>query len=160
VESKLAKIKLPINVASKQDVTSIHRELTVYIDQITQSTIRDNADAALPPVSEGLKSLAAENKIDLRSEKDCAILHALLEEVKQLAPSVHISFSVEPSPEILQKIVAWFREKIDPQIIIQVGLQPTIAAGIVLRTPNKQFDFSLRSQLYKNRSKLIEALQK
>jgi len=40
-----------------------------------------------------------------------------------------------------------------------VGLQPTIAAGIVLRTPNHQFDFSLRQHLYKNRAKLREALE-
>jgi F0F1-type ATP synthase delta subunit len=56
-------------------------------------------------------------------------------------------------------MIIWLRKEIDPRIIIHVGLQPTIAAGIVLRTPNKQFDFSLRRHLYKNRDKLLEVLK-
>jgi F0F1-type ATP synthase delta subunit len=63
------------------------------------------------------------------------------------APSFHVSFAVEPSPRALEKILVWLRENIHPQVLVQVGLQPAIAAGCVMRAANKVFDMSLRSNL-------------
>ena len=112
-----------------------------------------------PGISSTLRALATENQIDLRDEASCKKLLAALDKLKHDAPVLHISFPIDPSAEVIKKLITWFREEIDPRIIIQIGLQPTIAAGIVLRTPNHQFDFSLRQHLYQNRAKLREALE-
>jgi F0F1-type ATP synthase delta subunit len=52
--------------------------------------------------------------------------------------------------------VTWLRANIHPQALVQVGLQPNIAAGCVVRTANKQFDLSLRQSFAKHKDLLIE----
>jgi F0F1-type ATP synthase delta subunit len=71
---------------------------------------------------------------------------------------LHISFAAEPSTQALEKILVWFRANIHPQALLQVGLQPTIAAGCVLRTPNKVFDMSLRNHLIEQQKYLMQLI--
>lgn len=150
-------LKLPNSIASRQDVTRVHRELRQFTDLTMQSIMRHDNPIQYPAISANLRALAIENQVDLRDEQSCNDLLDNLEQTKTKSPSVHISFPTDPSQEVMQRLIAWFRQEIDPSIVIQVGLQPTIAAGIVLRTENHQFDFSLRQHLYKNRDKLKEA---
>lgn len=152
-------LKLPAILASKQDITHVHRELRVFSDLVMQSIMRHDKTVKYPPISATLRALAIENQLDLRDEEVCKKLLATLEDLKHHAPAVHISFPTDPSPEVVQKLVVWLRKEVDPRIVIQIGLQPTIAAGIVMRTPNHYFDFSLRRHFYDNRGKLIEALK-
>ena len=151
-------LKLPTVVASRRDIIRLHREVRVFIDSVTQSIMRHDNPVKYPGISEQLRAVATENQVDLRNTKHCETLLDQLETLKDKAPSVHVSFPTEPTPDILQKLVNWFREEIDQHIVIQVGLQPTIAAGVVIRTPNRQCDFSLRRHLYSNRKKLAEAI--
>lgn len=152
-------LKLPIILASRQDITHVHRELRVFLDLVSQSILRHDNPIQYPGISTTLRALATENQIDLRNEAACEDLLNKLEKLKNEAPTLHISFPVDPSSEVLQKLIVWFRKEIDPRIVIQIGLQPTIAAGIVLRTPNQQFDFSLRQHLYRNRDMLKGVLE-
>ena len=151
-------LRLPTILASRQDITHVHRELRVFLDLVMQSIMRHDNPVKYPGISSTLRALATENQIDLRDEAACKQLLEALEKLKNEAPTLHISFPVDPSPEVIQKLIIWFRTEVDPRIVIQIGLQPTIAAGIVIRTPNHQFDFSLRQHLYHNRNKLKEAL--
>lgn len=151
-------LRLPTILASRQDITHVHRELRVFTDLVMQSIMRHDNPVQYPGISSTLRALATENQIDLRDEAACKILLTELEKLKNSAPTLHISFPVDPSSEVIQKLIIWFRTEVDPRIVIQIGLQPTIAAGIVLRTPNQQFDFSLRQHLYRNRDKLKEVL--
>lgn len=152
-------LKLPSILASKQDITHVHRELRVFSDLVMQSIMRHEKNIKYPPISATLRALAVENQLDLRDEEICKKLLAALENLKHHAPAIHISFPADPSPEVVQKLVLWLRKEVDPSIVIQIGLQPTIAAGIVMRTSNHYFDFSLRRHFYNNRNKLIEALR-
>lgn len=152
-------LKIPITVISKNEITHISRELRIFIDKITQSKLRKENPIIYPTISDSLRALAIKNSINLKDEKVCQKLLVELDDIKKNAFTIHISFQSEPSLEILQKLIEWLRKEIDPSMFIQVGLQPNIAAGIILRTPNHQFDFSLRQHLYQNKSKLIEALK-
>lgn len=152
-------LKLPVILNSKQDITHVHRELRTFMDTVSQSVLRQDNPVKYPPITSTLRALAVENKVDLRDQDACGELLKELEQLKASAPTVHISFPADPPQEVMQKLIVWFRKEVNPRLIIQVGLQPSIAAGIVLRTPNKQFDFSLRQHLYKNRDTLREALR-
>ncbi len=151
-------LTLPTVIASRQDITHVHRELRLFDDLAIQSVMRHDNPVKFPPISSKLRGLVQQNQIDLRDETDRKKLLAALDALKNSAPTIHISFPAEPSPEVLQKLVTWLRKEIDPRIVIRVGMQPTIAAGVIVRTPNHQFDFSLRQHLHKNRAKLIERL--
>ena len=150
-----ALLKLPVILTTKQDVTHVHRELQNFCDLVVQSFARHEKPIKYPPISDSLRALAVDNQINLHEEKACKTLLGDIEELKNSLIIMHISFPNDPPPDILQKIVTWLRKEFSPIIVIQVGLQPSIAAGIILRTPNRQYDFSLRQHLYKNRDKLI-----
>jgi F0F1-type ATP synthase delta subunit len=151
-------LTLPTVIASRQDITHVHRELRLFDDAAMQSVLRHENPVKYPPISTKLRGIVQQNQIDLRDDASRKKLLDALEKLKTTAPTIHISFPAEPSPEVLQKLVTWLRKEIDPRIVIRVGMQPTIAAGVIVRTPNQQFDFSLRQHLQKNRSKLIERL--
>lgn len=152
-------LALPIVIASRQDITNVHRELRLFDDAAMQSVMRHDNPVKYPAISAKLRGVVQANQVDLHDESHRKKLLAKLDALKNSAPTVHISFPVEPSAEILQELVAWFRKEIHPNIVIRVGLQPTIAAGVIVRTPNHQFDFSLRKHLQKNREKLVEVLK-
>jgi F0F1-type ATP synthase delta subunit len=152
-------LNIPDSLSSKQDITHVHRELRLFTDSVMQSIMRHDDPVKFPPISDSLRAVAVSNQIDLRDPKACDKLMLQLEDLKRNAPTVHISFPADPSRDVLQKLVIWLRKEVEPRIFIQIGLQPTIAAGIVIRTPNRAFDFSLRRHLYKSREKLIEVLQ-
>ena len=151
-------LRLPTIVSSRSDIVRLHREVRQFIDATEQSVMRHDNPIKYPAISDNLRALATENQLELINIEKCEKLLADLETIKEKGFSVHVSFPVEPSADALGRLVSWFRQEIDPHIVIQVGLQPTIAAGIVLRTENHQFDFSLRKHLYGNKTKLREAI--
>ena len=63
-----------------------------------------------------------------------------------------MSFSADPSVTFLTKLMTWLRQEIHPQVLLTVGLQPTIGAGCILRTTNRYFDFSLRQDFANKRT--------
>ena len=72
---------------------------------------------------------------------------------------MHISFAAEPSVKALETILVWLRDNIHPKVLLQVGLQPAVAAGCVLRTPNKVFDMSLRAYLDRQGDYLVQLIR-
>ena len=124
-----------------------------------QDSIREaGRQPKLPKISHSLEELAKNNDINLLIDKDRQKLTAMLKDHYLHAPIVHISFSSDPQPAFLSKIINWFRAEVDPRIILQVGLQPSIAAGCIVRTANKQFDFSLRRHFSEHRQLLLDSL--
>jgi F0F1-type ATP synthase delta subunit len=91
-----------------------------------------------------LEAVANVNGLQLLQAEDRKELVAALEQLERSAPRIHVSFAIEATPAFTAKIVGWLRANIDPRVLLEVGLQPSIAAGCVLRTNNKVFDFSLR----------------
>lgn len=152
-------LKLPDILATKQDVVRIHRDLQAFMDTAAQSILRHEKPVKYPGISDSLRAVAVANQINLHNEEAAQRLLDDLGQLKEKMIVIHISFTTDPPVEVLHKIVAWLRQEINPQIVIQVGLQPSIAAGIILRTPKHQYDFSLRQHLYKQRDKLIEAIK-
>jgi F0F1-type ATP synthase delta subunit len=103
--------------------------------------------------------MVAANKLNLLVETDREKLVSFLSDVREKAPEIHMSFSTEPSTSFIQKLAGYMRENIHPQLLIQVGLQPTIGAGFMMRTTNKYYDFSLRSALKAKHQILIDNIR-
>lgn len=141
--------KLPNTVISYADMMRLARELDRLEDFFTGAANRPpgSPQAAPPRLTRSLDQVAQENKLNLLDAGDRHKLVDMLKKLQAVAPRLHISFASEPSPLGLERILTWFRTNIHPYALIQVGLQPGIAAGCVLRTPNRQFDMSLRSYL-------------
>jgi F0F1-type ATP synthase delta subunit len=146
-------------VVTLADVGKLFRELEVVENKLLQLKMRKSNDPAdLPALSKRLEHTAQLNKLNLLHESDLQTLKALLTTFKQKAPLMYISFSSEPTPDFLEKLIVWLRREINPNVLVSVGLQPTIGAGCVVRSTNKYFDLSLRQTFMSKRQLLLEQI--
>lgn len=139
---------LPVSIVTKADVGRIEREVAAVDDFLEQATIRQPGTAVtLPKTTKVIDEIISVNKLNLLVAAERKALLQFLNQTREKAPELHMSFSAEPSPAFLQKLTTYLRQHIHPQTLLQVGLQPTIGAGFMLRTTNKYYDFSLRTTL-------------
>lgn len=159
MERSEKKLILSPLVATTVDLGRLLRELEALNETFLQLKLRKSGEEPrLPKTSQMLDRTCENNDINLLKEEHRQVLIKFLTEVKDQAPILHMSFSTEPSAKFTEKLIAWLRQEINPNLLISVGLQPNIAAGTIVRTPNRQFDFSLRENFAKKRALLLEAL--
>lgn len=150
---------LPFSVASPADVGRLTHELELIDNALLQHQLRGGGTGAkLPKTSRLMDQTVEFNRLNLLSQADRAHLKQFLESIKRRAPVIHMSFSADPSPRFLEQLMTWLRKEIHPAVLLTIGLQPNIGAGCILRTTNKQFDFSLRQSFKKKRNLLLERL--
>lgn len=151
--------KLPLSIISKTDLTRIQRELAKLDDFFVASSARRPGESLQAPrVSHLLDTLAKDGKVNLLEAAQRKSFRTEIDNLIAKAPSLHLSFASEPSPKALEQILQWFRQNIHPQALLQIGIQPSIAAGCVLRTPNQIFDMSLRTNLEKEEPYLAKLI--
>lgn len=151
---------LPLRIVSRIDLNRLTRELEDLNDFLTQGAVRQpGTPMNLPKLTSLLEEVAATNRISLLDKPAREQLSAVLQKLKNGAPEIHISFAADPPGPFVQKILEWFRREVNPWVLLQIGLQPNIAAGCVLRTPNRYFDLSLRRHFASNKAILIERIR-
>lgn len=151
-------LKLPVLVFGIVEVRRLKRELEALEDFMKQSEIREpGKQPSIPRVSRLLDALAAENHLNLLQPQDRQRLKEFLVYVEHGSPRVHMSFATDPSSAFTAKIVSWLRASVSPDVLLEIGLQPNIAAGAILRTKNKIFDLSLRERFAESNQLLMQA---
>lgn len=154
-------INLPQRLVTTVDLARVMRELKMLDDWLNQAALRETGKPVSPPkTSATLEDVAMTNDISLLESTDRQKLLVLLKVFSDHAPKIHMSFAVEPSAAFLQRMISWLRTNINPLILLDVGLQPTLAAGCTVRTTNKLFDLSLRHRFVDSRPLLVESIAK
>lgn len=151
-------LKLPDMVVSRSDCAHLGRELELLDGKLTQAKIRKDAQAEAPRLSHLLEELSQINNLNLAELANRQRLQKFLTDLKTEAPVVHMSFAVEPSVQVTTKLITWLRSQIHPFVLLNIGLQPTIAAGCVVRVGSKYIDLSMRQHLLNKRADLIARL--
>lgn len=150
---------IPTRLVGPVDLSRIIRELETLDDMLHQAGLRTGGGAVqLPKTTRMLEDLAAVNQLSLLDAAHRTSLIALLQQFQTSAPTVHMSLTVEPSGAFIEKMITWLRQNIKPNLLLDIGLQPTITAGCVLRTPNKVFDMSLRHNLTEKSPILLQKI--
>jgi hypothetical protein len=151
-------LQLPASLTGRSDVARLRRELEALGEYLHQAALRKQTPDSikLPKTSRLLDEFVLLNKLDLLHRADHDTTMGLLNDLTTTAPQLHISFSAEPSSAFLAKLMTWLRGNIHPLVLVQVGLQPAIAAGCVVRTRNRQFDLSLGKN-FKDQRPLLAA---
>lgn len=150
---------LPVLVVGPVDVGRLHRELEAIHTILQSAALRGEAELKLPKTSHLMDQLIDLNKINVVNETDRVRLGKFLTDVKAHAPRMHMSFSADPNPQFIQKLMQWLRTEIHPSVLLTIGLQPSIGAGCVVRTTNKYFDLSLSKDFSKQTPLLMEKLR-
>lgn len=160
-DKKAPTIILPLRLVTSVDLARVARELKTLDDWLTQAGLRQTGKpVSAPKTSTTLEELAAANNVSLLEAADRERLIALLADFSEHAPRIHMSFAVEPSASFLNRMIVWLRTNINPHILLEIGLQPTLAAGCSVRTVNKMFDLSLRHRFVDSRPLLVQSIAK
>jgi hypothetical protein len=150
---------LTTQIISPSDLKRARREVEAVDDFLHQAGLRQGGKAVkMPQTSRLIDELVSELKVNLLQPADRVRILKYLSDLVTNAPVLHVSFASEPSPAFMSKLIIWLRLNIHPQTLVHLGLQPSIAAGCIIRTANKQFDFSLTEAFEKQRSMLISSL--
>ncbi len=151
--------QLTTQIISPSDLKRARREVEAVDDFLHQAGLRQGGKAVkMPQTSRLIEELVSELKVNLLQPADRAKILKYLSDLVTNAPVLHISFASEPSAAFMSKLIVWLRLNIHPQTLVHLGLQPSIAAGCIVRTANRQFDFSLTEAFEQQRSILISSL--
>lgn len=151
---------LPLSVVTVVDVSRLQRELRAVDEFMLQMTLRQpGQQPVLPRSSHNLEEIASQNGLNMLQETHRKILVQQLQRLRDQAPVLHISLAADPSPVFMTRLITWLRQQFHTEVLLRIGLQPSLAAGCIIRTPNKRFDFSLREHFKKNRQHLIDQLK-
>jgi len=151
---------VPLSLITVIDVSRLQRELKAVDEFMLQMTIRQpGQQPVLPRSSHSLEEIAAQNGLNLLQDSHRRALNQQLDRLRAQAPTIHMSFAADPPAVFLTRMITWLRHEIHPELLLQIGLQPSLAAGCIVRTRNKYYDFSLREQFKKTRPQLIEQLK-
>jgi len=154
------RLKLPNTVISPIDIGRLLRELSSLDDFFASTKSRQpGTTMQLPKLSRQLDLLSHDNEINLLDESHRQALSRNLKEIYETGPKLHFSFASEPAYKPFEQILIWVRRNIHPHTLVTVGLQPGIAAGCVVRSTNKVFDMSLRTDLEKQRPYLASLIK-
>lgn len=154
--------KLPARVVTRVDLSRLQAEAErVNADHSTNHARETAGDDSRVDItmSDNLSDFVALNELNFDDSHVREEVIAKLSDIKNTAPSVHMTFSTEADGESLQQLVTWFRTQVHPMTVLSVGLQPSLVAGVYLRTPNHVHDLSLRAALRENRGVLVDELQ-
>ncbi len=160
VPEETASLVLPLTVVTVGDVTRLEWDLNATDDFLAQAAARTGGQKIqLPRLTRHLEALAKQNNCNLLKLEDRQRLNRMLKQLQLRAPVVHISFATDPPVSFMHKLIKWFRANIHSDVLLQVGLQPGIAAGCTVRTTNLYFDLSLRKHLFYNRRILLDKIR-
>ena len=152
-------LTLPLLVTSPVDVGRLVREVETLDNSLMQQDVAGGGEPIkMPKTSLLLDAMIDTNKLNLTVPAERQRVAAFLQAVHAKAPVIHISFSADPAPAFIEKLMTWLRREINAQLLITVGLQPNIGAGCLVRTTNKYYDFSLRQNFTEKRALLMEKL--
>lgn len=153
--------KLTPNITTTLELARVTHEAEKLDDFLLQSHLRSpGSSAALPKTTQALENVAETNGLSLLDATHRKHLIGNLHNLRTNGEKIHISFAVEPPPAVVQKIVAWMRANIQKNIVVEIGLQPTISVGCIVRTTNKVFDMSLRHRFSGSKDILTGILEK
>lgn len=150
---------LPVSIVGLVDIGRLIRELEKLEQTLQAAQIRGDQAAQLPKLTGLLDQLAEANGVNLAEEHGRSSLLDFLRLVRTSAPRIHLSFSADPSPEFLDKLMGWLRTRVHPHVLVAVGLQPGIGAGCMLRTTNRFFDMSLKKSFSGSSDLLMKRLR-
>lgn len=154
---------LPARIVTRSDVSRLVAEAERIDSEIMTMMARAKAGSTLPAdlnMSEQFTEFVSQNAIDLR---DTQIRQELIKQLRLLrdeAPVLHMTFAVDADQDSLRQLAQWARGSVHPQALLAVGLQPSLVAGVYVRTTNHVLDLSMRSRLTVGRGMLVQELER
>jgi hypothetical protein len=158
------KPKLPASIASPQDLKAAILEIHQYASWFAHTSVKKNLSVAAdkepapmsPPALEILKqSLGKEPPSQESLDKIVEDLEAFAE----AAPTMAITLAGMPTAGLKKTLVAWCRQNIDGNMLVNFDFNSGLLGGLVLRYDSHVYDWSFRRQILASRERFPEVLR-
>ncbi len=169
---KAHKLVVPGEIVSPTDIARLIAEID-RLSEFFESRATKNSAATedsvdgpkvsqtkFPRLSSQLDKISKLNGLNILKYQDMDFLREALQNIFDKAPVFKISFAVEPSRAQIVKILNWMRANIKPDLLLKIGLNPSLSGGCVLDTGENVYDFSLKKYFADKRKYLKSALFK
>lgn len=152
---------VPSSIVSRADISRLVREFEAVDTALTSKTVHEMAgtqhDESIV-FSPQLQEFLEKNPVNLDDTNERTDYIHQLRTLKDRAPVMNMTFAVVADPESLKELAVWLRNEVHPQTVIEPHLQPSLVAGVYLRTPNRVLDLTVRNKLKSKRAELEKAL--
>jgi ATP synthase delta (OSCP) subunit len=156
--------ELPPSVYSPQMLESVKYEIQEYLDWYRQTRIQKEVGAQGQLKPEPTHSAETNKVIEVwlaGKKPTLESLEQLVEHLDKLnLPEVHIMLAALPNRAQREALVTWFRNNAHQHLLLSFVADRNLGGGIVVRTPNRVFDFSWKQQLVNGREKIAEILKR
>jgi len=136
-----------------------HHDLQRALEQLNESLSRNETIDQVVASSPVINELVATNP-DYNSTEMLRELRDHVQSILDASPLFDIILAATPHDTFLIEITRWFRNRIHPTALLRVNVRRAIGGGIVVRSKNRIFDFSLRPQILANSSKVAEVVRR
>jgi hypothetical protein len=160
------KLRLDDSVASPQDLRAMILEIRGYARWFSHNAVRKRAGAKHGRTAEApelslaaaalIKALGARQPV---STQRLDGLIAGLEDYADDAPVLSITLAAPPAGSLKKQLVAWCRENIAPDALVNFSFNSTLLGGMVVRSGSHIFDWSFRRSILEGRQKFPEVLR-
>ena len=159
------KLNLQDSVCSPQDLKAIILEVRKYAHWASQYGVKmrvSSDKSSQPPVislpaTKIIKDWASEKPLNQKSIDE---LLKNLESVEASSPRISITLAAAPTSSLKITLVKWFREHIDPDILVDFHFNSTLLGGMVIRYGSHVYDWSFRRQILAARERFPEVLRR
>jgi hypothetical protein len=162
-KSASPQFELPAAVYSPQLLESVIYDIERYLDWYRQSQIQKRVHAPHPseePTHSAETVLVIEAWL---AGKPATVetLEKLIAHLRGLKlPQVHLMLAALPNRAQREALVSWFRNNVGTGLLLSFVADRNLGGGVVVRTPNRVFDFTWKQQLIAGRGKLAEILKR
>ena len=158
-------MKLPSSIASQQDLAAVILEVRDYARWFNHAAVKMEVTGAQIPVPPSL-SPGANELINTGAsprefqQKKLDDLITALEHVHDEAPVMTITLAALASGELRQQLVAWCRQNIGQDVLVNFAFNSTILGGMVVHWGSHIFDWSFRREILAASHNFAEVLRR
>jgi ATP synthase delta (OSCP) subunit len=158
-------LELPAHLYSPEQLKACAFELDVVLNWRRRQEIKRQSGYTGPMVADfevGPNLAAWLGPREVVARLSMAQLDECQKQLEQwlAQPVTHLTFAVTPPDSTKVEMVKWFRTQIQPTALLKFHVNGNIVGGMVVRTPNKIFDFSFRRQLVRHKSLIPEIFKR
>jgi hypothetical protein len=161
------KLRLEESVSSPQDLKAVILEIRDYARWFSHNSVKRRLNLKAkrmsdePVVSSAAAALLREwNTKTPLSQKSLDQLLATLKDFEDTAPQLTITLAAPPAGGLKKTLVAWCRENIAPNVLVNFQFNSTLLGGMVVRSGSRVFDWSFRRQILEARQNFPEVLRR
>ncbi|HPF30917.1 MAG TPA: F0F1 ATP synthase subunit delta [Candidatus Saccharibacteria bacterium] len=157
------KFRLPDSLSSPQDLTDLLFEIKEYAKWKSHNDILRRAGSKRTSKPPEISKTASEvlndwSKIKSIDNEGIQELVNTLNTISIKSPQINITLAGPAPGDLKKKLIGWFRDNINPDILITFDFNKTILGGMILRSGSKIFDWSFKKYIMASREKLIEEI--